>query len=126
MSTDFDSFSNRGEYLSAHYFAEQLGQDLKKGTFGTWTVRESDEKDPRLTPREMLRALRGTYLSEEYRNFFAERAKLDAEDDADENSADAGARLNTYYDGDWRERLSAWHDKVLAALGFTGAPSGAG
>ncbi|MFH9575648.1 hypothetical protein ACH4MG_34565 [Streptomyces sp. NPDC017454] len=121
MSTDFDSFSNRGEYLSAHYFAEQLGQDLKKGILGTWTVRESDEKDPRPTPREMLRALRGTYLSEEYRNFFAERAKLDAEDDADENSAAAGARLNTYNDGDWRERLSAWHDKVLAALGFAGA-----
>ncbi|MFF0516173.1 hypothetical protein [Streptomyces sp. NPDC004250] len=122
MSTDFDSFSNRGEYLSAHYFAEQLGQDLKKGLLATWTVREGDEKDPRPTPREMLRALRGTYLSEEYRNFFAERAKLDAEDDADENSAAAGARLNTYHDGDWREGLSAWHDKVLAALGFTGAP----
>ncbi|MFZ4248193.1 hypothetical protein ACOZDF_23305 [Streptomyces griseoincarnatus] len=121
MSTDFDSFSNRGEYLSAHYFAEQLGQDLKKGLLATWTVWEGDEKDPRPTPREMLRALRGTYLSEEYRNFFAERAKLDAEDDADENSAAAGARLNTYDDGDWRERLSAWHDKVLAALGFAGA-----
>ncbi|MFF6862366.1 hypothetical protein [Streptomyces ardesiacus] len=122
MSTDFDSFSNRGEYLSAHYFAEQLGQDLKKGLLATWTVREGDEKDPRPTPREMLRALRGTYLSEEYRNFFAERAKLDAEDDADENSAAAGARLNTYDDGDWREQLSAWHDKVLAALGFAGGP----
>ncbi|WP_406723467.1 hypothetical protein WJ438_00510 [Streptomyces sp. GD-15H] len=122
MSTDFDSFSNRGEYLSAHYFAEQLGQDLKKGLFATWTGRETDEKDPRPTPREMLRALRGTYLSEEFRNFFAERAKLDAEDDADENSAVAGARLNTYADGDWCERLSAWHDKVLAALGFSGAP----
>ncbi|MFC7808370.1 hypothetical protein [Streptomyces olivaceus] len=122
MSTDFDSFSNRGEYLSAHYFAEQLGQDLKKGLLATWTVRETDEKDPRPTPRETVRALRGTYLSEEFRNFFAERAKLDAEDDADENSAAAGARLNTHNDGDWCERLSAWHDKVLTALGFSGAP----
>ncbi|MCZ9352856.1 hypothetical protein NGM36_24315 [Streptomyces mutabilis] len=121
MSTDFDSFSNRGEYLSAHYFAEQLGQDLKKGLLATWTGRETDEKDPRPTPRERVRALRGTYLSEEFRNFFAERAKLDAEDDS-ENSASAGARLNTYQDGDWRERLDAWHDKVLAALGFPGAP----
>ncbi|MFG3003287.1 hypothetical protein [Streptomyces calvus] len=122
MSTDFDSFSNRGEYLSAHYFAEQLGQDLKKGLLATWTGRETDEKDPRPTPRERVRALRGTYLSEEFRNFFAERAKLDAEDDADENSASAGAHLNTYQDGDWCERLGAWHDKVLAALGFSGAP----
>ncbi|MEV5885367.1 hypothetical protein AB0L74_21985 [Streptomyces sp. NPDC052020] len=122
MSTDFDSFSNRGEYLSAHYFAEQLGQDLKKGLLSAWTGRETDEKDPRPTPRERVRALRGTYLSEEFRNFFAERAKLDAEDDADGNSASAGARLNTYQDGDWRERLGAWHDKVLAALGFSGAP----
>lgn len=121
MSTDFDSFSNRGEYLSAHYFAEQLGQDLKKGLLATWTGRETDEKDQRPTPREMVRALRGRYLSEDYRNFFAERAKLDAEDDADENSAAAGARLNTYNDGDWCERLSAWHDEVLAALGFSGA-----
>ncbi|MFD8258700.1 hypothetical protein ACFV19_07090 [Streptomyces griseoluteus] len=70
----------------------------------------------------MLRALRGTYLSEEFRNFFAERAKLDAEDDADENGAAAGARLNTYNDSDWREQLSAWHDRVLTALGFPGAP----
>ncbi|MGF1236310.1 hypothetical protein ACQSME_03475 [Streptomyces sp. 2-6] len=122
MSTDFDSFSNRGEYLSAHYFAEQLGQELKKGLLATWTGRETDEKDPRPTPREQVRALRGTYLSEEFRNFFAERAKLDAEDDADENSASAGARFNTYQDGDWRERLGAWHDKVLAAFGFSGAP----
>ena len=122
MSTDFDSFSNRGEYLSAHYFAEQLGQDLKKGLLAAWTGRETDEKDPRPTPRERVRALRGTYLSEEFRNFFAERAKLDTEDDADENSASAGARLNTYQDGDWCERLGAWHDKVLAALGFSGAP----
>ncbi|MGW3114296.1 hypothetical protein [Streptomyces sp. NPDC001091] len=121
MSTDFDSFSNRGEYLSAHYFAEQLGQDLKKGLLAAWTGRETDEKDPRPTPREMLRALRGTYLSEEFRNFFAERAKLDAEDDADENGAAAGTRLNTYNDSDWREQLSAWHDRVLAALGFPGA-----
>ncbi|MFF4690498.1 hypothetical protein [Streptomyces sp. NPDC001307] len=122
MSTDFDSFSNRGEYLSAHYFAEQLGQDLKKGLLATWTGRETDEKDPRPTPREKVRALRGTYLSEEFRNFFAERATLDAEDDADENSAAAGARLNTYNDGDWCERLGAWHDRVLEALGFSGAP----
>ncbi|MBY8844602.1 hypothetical protein [Streptomyces sp. SP2-10] len=122
MSTDFDSFSNRGEYLSAHYFAEQLGQDLKKGLLAAWTGRETDEKDPRPTPREMLRALRSTYLSEDFRNFFAERAKLDAEDDADENGAAAGARLNTYNDSDWRERLSAWHDRVLAALGFPSAP----
>ncbi|MEK8146099.1 hypothetical protein NKH18_47580 [Streptomyces sp. M10(2022)] len=49
MSTDFDSFINRGEYLSAYYFAEQLGTDLKKGLFATWTLRESDENNPRKT-----------------------------------------------------------------------------
>jgi hypothetical protein len=32
MNTDFDSFTNRGEYLSAHYFADQLSGDLKKGS----------------------------------------------------------------------------------------------
>ena len=52
MSTDFDSFTNRGEYFSAHYFAEQLGADLKKSLFATWASREGDEHDPRKTPRE--------------------------------------------------------------------------
>ncbi|MEU9126117.1 hypothetical protein AB0C96_40985 [Streptomyces sp. NPDC048506] len=118
MSTDFDSFANRGEYLSAHYFAEQLGSDLKKGILATWADREGDELDSRPTPREMLRALRGTYLAEQYRGFFAEHAKADADDDAYEQGAAFEARLNTYHDGEWCDRLADWHQQVLAALGF--------
>ncbi len=109
MSTDFDSFSNRGEYLAAHYFAEQLGTDLKKGLFATWALREGDDNDPRKTPRELLRALRGTYLSEDVRGYFAEAAELDAEDEI---------RPHTHNNPEWRKRLAEWHRTVLDALGF--------
>jgi len=121
MSTDFDSLSNRGEYMSAHYFAEQMGADLRKTLFGTWSSRETDKHDPRPTPREMVRSLRATYLSPEFRTFFAERADVDAEDM--DNTADnptAHARLSTYGDPIWRQRLTDWHRRVLKALGFTG------
>src|SRR5699024_1453074 len=57
MSTDFDSLSNRGEYMSAHYFAEQMGADLRKTLFGTWSSRETDKHDPRPTPRAIVRSL---------------------------------------------------------------------
>ncbi|MEV6531390.1 hypothetical protein AB0M86_17620 [Streptomyces sp. NPDC051639] len=118
MSTDFDSFSNRGEYLSAFYFAEQLGDGLKKGVFAAWADRESDEHDPRPTPRESVRALRTTYLDEKYRGFFAEQAKADEQDDEYPGAAAFEARLNTYGDEEWCERVQGWHRQVLAALGF--------
>ncbi|CAM5716518.1 hypothetical protein SMICM304S_09950 [Streptomyces microflavus] len=118
MSTDFDSFSNRGEYLSAFYFAEQLGDGLKKGVFATWANRESDEHDPRPTPRESVRTLRSTYLDEKYRGFFAEQAKADEQDDEYPEAAAFEARLNTYGDEEWCERVQDWHRQVLAALGF--------
>ncbi|MFF5667092.1 hypothetical protein ACFY7F_30305 [Streptomyces griseofuscus] len=120
MSTDFDSFSNRGEYLSAHYFAEQLADGLKKGVFATWADRESDENDERTTPRVALRGLRSVYLDEKYRGFFAEQAKADAEDDEYPDKDGFEERLNTYEDEEWRERVAEWHRKVLTALGYPG------
>ncbi|MER5842042.1 hypothetical protein ABT099_17385 [Streptomyces prasinus] len=121
MSTDFDSFSNRGEYLSAHYFAEQLADGLKKGVFAVWADRESDENDERTTPRVALRGLRSVYLDEKYRGFFAEQAKTDAEDDEYPDKEGFEERLNTYEDEEWRERVAEWHRKVLTALGYPGA-----
>ncbi|MFE8968397.1 hypothetical protein ACFYMR_12255 [Streptomyces albogriseolus] len=114
MSTDFDSFSNRGEYFAAHYFAEQLGSDLKKGLFATWALREGDEHDPRKTPRELLRSLRGAYLSEDVRGYFAEAAERDAGDEV---------RPNTHNNPEWRKRLAEWHHTVLQALGFEATPT---
>ncbi|GHC46992.1 hypothetical protein [Streptomyces cinnamoneus] len=114
MSTDFDSFSNRGEYFAAHYFAEQLGTDLKKGLFATWALREGDENDPRKTPRELLRSLRGAYLSEDVRGYFAEAAVRDAGDEV---------RPNTHNNFEWRKRLAEWHQTVLQALGFEATPT---
>lgn len=114
MSTDFDSFSNRGEYFAAHYFSEQLGTDLKKGLFATWALREGDEHDPRKTPRELLRSLRGAYLSEDVRGYFAEAAERDAGDDV---------RPNTHNNPEWRKRLAEWHHTVLQALGFEATPT---
>ncbi|MFE5399484.1 hypothetical protein ACFQ9U_33595 [Streptomyces sp. NPDC056568] len=121
MSTDFDSFSNRGEYLSAHYFAEQLADGLKKGVFALWADRESDENGERTTPRVALRGLRSVYLDEKYRGFFAEQAKADARDDEYPDKEGFEERLNTYEDEEWRERVAAWHRRVLTALGYPGA-----
>ena len=114
MSTAFDSFTNRGEYFSAHYFAEQLGTDLKKGLFATWALREGDENDPRRTPRELLRTLRAPYLAEDMRSYFAKHAQADAEDEA---------RLNTYNNPEWTKRLAEWHQMVLRALGYDTSPA---
>lgn len=125
MSTDFDSFSNRGEYLSAHYFAEQLADGLKKGVFAAWADRESDENDKRLTPRVALRGLRSVYLDEKYRGFFAEQAKADAEDDEYPDRVGYEKFFHTYQDEEWCERVEEWHRTVLAALGF-GQQGGAG
>ncbi|MEV4666074.1 class I SAM-dependent DNA methyltransferase [Micromonospora echinofusca] len=112
MSADYDSFTNRGEYLSAHYVAEELSTDLKKGIFTTWAMRESDENDPRKTPRERVRALRAIYLGEECRRYFASAADSDG---------DGPAGLVTYGNPDWRKRVTAWHQDVLRALGYDAA-----
>ncbi|WP_187452007.1 hypothetical protein [Streptomyces parvus] len=126
MSTDFDSFSNRGEYLSAHYFAEQLADGLKKGVFAAWADRESDENDDRVTPRVALRGLRSVYLDEKYRGFFAEQAKADAEEDERPDAVGYEKFFHTYQDEEWSERVEDWHRKVLAALGYVQAGAEAG
>lgn len=109
MSADFDSLTNRGEYFAAHYFAEQLSEDLRKGVFAAWTEIETDQHDNRTTPRQYIGRLRTDYLSKNSRPFFAECSEAD-----DPVSVD----LNTYQSEDWRAALSTWHRTVLAALGF--------
>ncbi|WP_163508972.1 hypothetical protein [Fodinicola acaciae] len=116
MTADFDSFTNRGEYIAAHYFADQLDTDLKRGIFDKWAVREGDKHDPRRTPRQLLRDLRGDYLSGKFRSYFAECADFDISEDA-ANSQNR-LRLRTYNNPDWVGRLGEWHGKVLTALGF--------
>ncbi|MFI9274017.1 hypothetical protein ACIGXM_25410 [Kitasatospora sp. NPDC052896] len=115
MSTDFDSFSNRGEYFAAHYFAEQLAADLKKHVLDTWTLREGDENDKRTTPRERIRTLRTPYFSDELRGFFAEADRADAEDKYSRR---------THGNEEWTKRLGEWHQQVLYALGFDDAGPG--
>ncbi|MGQ4468408.1 hypothetical protein ACN6K6_005845 [Streptomyces violaceoruber] len=114
MSYTYDSFANRGEYLSAHYFSEELENTLKKtkagdeGLFTLWTSRETDPHDPRHTPRELVPRLRGEYLAG-VRPFLASRAQRE----------EPGS---TYDDptGEWAERLTTWHTTVLKALGYGG------
>jgi hypothetical protein len=113
MSRDYDSLTNRGEYLSAHYMAEDLDTDLRKGIFAVWTGREGDENDSRRTPRELIRGLRGSYLGEDGRLYFAGAAETDG---------DGPIRLATYDNPEWRKRLTEWHQEVLRALGFEPAP----
>ncbi|SOD77870.1 hypothetical protein SAMN06272781_5766 [Streptomyces sp. 1222.2] len=114
MSYTYDSFANRGEYLSAHYFSEELENTLKKskagdeGLFTLWTSRETDPHDPQPTPRELLPRLRGEYLAT-VRPFLASRAQQE--------------ELGSTYDdptGEWAEHLTTWHTAVLKALGYYG------
>ena len=90
----FESLTNRGEYLSAHYLAEILpttlkSSDLVKG----WT---KTEKSGEQTPRTGLRSLR--------RPYFDAKTEL-----ADEEFFDP-------------ERLRKLHQELLKALGFEPAP----
>ncbi|GAB3970917.1 class I SAM-dependent DNA methyltransferase [Plantactinospora veratri] len=114
MSAVYDSFTNRGEYFSAHYVAEDLSTDLKKGIFASWATRETDKNDPRKTPREMVRSLRGVYLGEDGRRIFAAAAESDG---------DGPTRLATYDNPEWCKRLTDWHQEVLRALGYQAAPA---
>ena len=53
MSIEFDSFTNRGEYLSAHYFAEELGtSDLaRRACSPDGPAARPTSPRPRRTPR---------------------------------------------------------------------------
>ncbi|MFI6332472.1 class I SAM-dependent DNA methyltransferase [Micromonospora chersina] len=89
----FESLSNRGEYLSAHYLAEILPTILKGGLLKQWTEREK-AGDP--TPRTGLRGLRRPYFE----------AKTELADDE-------------FFDP---ERLRKLHQELLKALGFEPQP----
>ncbi|MEU5529297.1 class I SAM-dependent DNA methyltransferase [Micromonospora chersina] len=89
----FESLTNRGEYLSAHYLAEILPTTLKGGLLKQWS---DDEKANRVTPRAGLRGLRRTYFD----------AKTELADDE-------------FFDP---ERLSKLHQDLLRALGFEPQP----
>ncbi|QQM43687.1 hypothetical protein [Streptomyces liliifuscus] len=114
MSYTYDSFANRGEYLSAHYFSEELENTLKKnkaadeGLLTLWTSRETDAHDPQPTPRELLPRLRGEYLAT-VRPFLTSRAQQE--------------ELGSTYDdptGEWAQHITTWHTAVLKALGYGG------
>ncbi|MEU8425086.1 class I SAM-dependent DNA methyltransferase [Micromonospora sp. NPDC048835] len=89
----FESLTNRGEYLSAHYLAEILPTTLKGGLIKQWA---EDEKSGRVTPRAGLRGMRRTY--------FDAKAELTDVD---------------FFDP---ERLRKQHQDVLRALGFDPQP----
>ncbi|WFE92732.1 class I SAM-dependent DNA methyltransferase [Micromonospora sp. WMMD987] len=89
----FESLTNRGEYLSAHYLAELLPSTLKGGLLKKWA---GDEKSGRVTPRAGLRGIR--------RQFFDAKTELTDVDLFDP------------------ERLRKHHHEVLKALGFDPRP----
>ncbi|WP_328347216.1 class I SAM-dependent DNA methyltransferase [Micromonospora sp. NBC_00421] len=89
----FESLTNRGEYLSAHYLAEILPTTLKGGLLKRWA---DDEKSGRVTPRAGLRGMRRQYFD----------AKTELTDD-------------DFFDP---ERLGKHHHEVLKALGFDPQP----
>ncbi|GIJ23620.1 class I SAM-dependent DNA methyltransferase [Micromonospora lutea] len=89
----FESLTNRGEYLSAHYLAEILPTTVKGGLAKQWTGRE---KAGEQTPRTGLRGLRRPYFD----------AKTELADDE-------------FFDP---ERLRKLHQELLKALGFESQP----
>ncbi|MEU7994735.1 class I SAM-dependent DNA methyltransferase [Micromonospora sp. NPDC049060] len=89
----FESLTNRGEYLSAHYLAEILPTTLRGGLVKQWAERE---KCGQQTPRTGLRGMR--------RSYFDAKTEL-----ADEEFFDP-------------ERLRKLHQDVLRALGFEPQP----
>ncbi|KXK60350.1 restriction endonuclease, partial [Micromonospora rosaria] len=89
----FESLTNRGEYLSAHYLAEVLPTTLKGGLAKRWA---EEEKGGRVTPRAGLRRIR--------RDFFDAKTELTDEE---------------FFDP---KRLRKHHQEVLRALGFDPQP----
>ncbi|KWX01084.1 Uncharacterized protein LI90_2112 [Carbonactinospora thermoautotrophica] len=105
----YDSLVNRGDYFSAHYLAEVLPRDLKKGLAVRWA---EEEKQGRVTPRAGLRALRRTFFSD--RAFLAEQAERYNAGDADDSG--------NGQDVAWRKTLHELHDAILRALGYDPRP----
>ncbi|NBE79600.1 DNA methyltransferase family protein [Micromonospora rubida] len=89
----FESLTNRGEYLSAHYLAEILPTTLKGGLVKQWAERE---KSGQGTPRTGLRGLRRPYFD----------AKAELADDE-------------FFDP---ERLRKLHQELLKSLGYEPQP----
>ncbi|RAO33190.1 hypothetical protein ONO86_04998 [Micromonospora noduli] len=89
----FESLTNRGEYLSAHYLAEILPTTLKGGLLKQWA---ETEKSGEPTPRTGLRGMR--------RPYFEAKTELTDVD---------------FFDP---ERLRKQHQDVLRALGFDPQP----
>ncbi|WP_405108694.1 class I SAM-dependent DNA methyltransferase [Micromonospora sp. NBC_01405] len=89
----FESLTNRGEYLSAHYLAEILPTALKGGLVKQWAERE---KAGQGTPRTGLRGTRRPYFD----------AKTELADDE-------------FFDP---ERLRKLHQELLKSLGFEPQP----
>lgn len=89
----FESLTNRGEYLSAHYLAEILPTTLKGGLLKQWA---EQEKAGEGTPRTKLRGMR--------RQYFDAKTELTDVD---------------FFDP---ERLRKQHQDVLRALGFDPQP----
>ncbi|MGI5324454.1 Eco57I restriction-modification methylase domain-containing protein [Actinomadura nitritigenes] len=101
-----DSLVNRGDYFSAHYLAEVLPKEIKRGLLARWT---EEEKDGRVTPRRGLRALGKPYFAD--RKYFADfDEQVRAEDML---SVDVP---------EWRKKLGELHGSILRALGYQAEP----
>ncbi|PWU48056.1 restriction endonuclease [Micromonospora globispora] len=104
----FESLTNRGEYLSAHYLAEILPTTLKGGLLKRWA---EEEKDGRVTPRAGLRGMRRDYF-----NAKAELTDLKLlQPEAPEGEVAERELIDP-------ERLRKQHNETLRRLGFDPRP----
>ncbi|MEU1844156.1 class I SAM-dependent DNA methyltransferase [Micromonospora sediminicola] len=97
----FESLTNRGEYLSAHYLAEVLPTTLKGGLLKRWA---EEEKAGRVTPRAGLRGMRRDYLNAKAE--LTDLRLLQPEEEAAERDL-----IDP-------ERLRKLHNDVLRQLGY--------
>ena len=97
----YDSLTNRGDYLSPHYLAEQLPRELagKEGLRARWTAEED-------SPVKALAALK--------RGYFAARPELAAF----AQRADSGDLITDDERRGYDKAVKKQNEDVLRALGF--------
>lgn len=109
-----DALVNRADYLSPHYLAEVLPDELKKAK----RARDKDRKagKPATEPRAGLTARRMQLL--EARTELAEGAvKYNGADHGVGGTTEPGRSLDTDH-AEWLHALRTHHRRVLAALGY--------
>ncbi|MFG2565090.1 hypothetical protein ACGFR6_06570 [Streptomyces sp. NPDC048567] len=137
----FDSLINEREYFPSFYLDDILPKQLASGPLKEWSARE---RQGEATPRQNLRDLTRPYMdaravlapdAEKY-NGLPYAPAVTAHADAAAGLKAAGSdteppafqplasetEADTTPEGEWRDALGRWHERLLKALGFVPRP----